>query len=136
MTLAEASKALGEQLVPGEEESAPGCSYIYPKALPRGAALMVIDGRIERMDVDSAGILTTAGAGVGSTEDAIAALFPGRMSVEPHPYDPPPNYHDLVVESELASDSMFGMVFETDGKLVYHYRAGRKPAVLAIEGCS
>ncbi|MEZ4411836.1 MAG: hypothetical protein R2910_02460 [Gemmatimonadales bacterium] len=136
MTLAEASTVLGEQLTPGEEESAPGCSYIYPKTLPRGAALMVIDGRIERIDVDSAGILATTGAGVGSTEAAIGAMFPGRVSVEPHPYDPPPNYHDLIVESELASDSMFGMVFETDGKLVYQYRAGRKPAVLAMEGCS
>ena len=32
MTLAEASQVLGEKLAPGEEESGPGCSYIYPKA--------------------------------------------------------------------------------------------------------
>lgn len=35
-----------------------------------------------------------------------------------------------------APDTMYGIVFETDGIAVTNYRAGRRPAVEFGEGCA
>lgn len=43
----------------------PECDYVHPHALPLGTALMVIDDRVERVDIDTTGILTRSGIGVG-----------------------------------------------------------------------
>ncbi len=57
----------------------------------------------------------------------------GQVRVEPHPYTGPEG-HYLIVTS--PNDSMYRLIFETDGKHVVSYRAGLRPVVDWIEGCS
>lgn len=135
MTLEQASKAVGQKIEKGEELLDPGCSFAVSNALPAGASLMVLNGRIARVDVDSAGIPTLSGAEVGWTEDQIRRLYPGQIRTEPHPYTGPEG-HYLVYVPRAQADRQYRIIFETDGKRVLSYRAGRQPAVSWIEGCS
>ena len=134
MTLAEASRALGEHLEPGEEETSEGCSSVTPRSIPRGATLMVIHGRIERVDIEATGILTVSGVQVGSTEEEVHRVYPGQIRLRPHPDEP--EWHYLIFVPRNPADPAFGIIFETDGHRVQSYRAGRRPAVSYTEGCA
>jgi len=93
--------------------------------------VMVEGGRIARVDVDTAGIRTAVGAGIGDTEEQVQRLYSGRVSVTPQKYV---NGHYLTVTPNVA-DTSYAIVFETaDGK-VTRFRAGRRPQVEYVEGC-
>jgi hypothetical protein len=94
---------------------------------------MIIDDTVARVEVDSAGILTAEGAGVGDTESSVILLYQGRVDVEPHKYTGPQG-HYLVVTP--PNDTLHKIIFETDGERIVRYRAGRLPAVRFVEGCS
>jgi hypothetical protein len=94
---------------------------------------MIIDDTVARVEVDSAGILTAEGAGVGDTESSIILLYQGRVEVQPHKYTGPTG-HYLVVTP--PGDTLHKLIFETDGERILNYRAGRIPAVQAVEGCA
>ena len=83
--------------------------------------------------VRAGGVLTAEGAGVGDTETRVLALYRGRVRVEPHKYMGPEG-HYLVVS--VVDDSLAAIIFETDGKVVTMFRAGRRPAVEYVEGCA
>jgi len=53
------------------------------------------------------------------------------VTVTPHKYE---DGHYLTVNA--ADDSSFAIVFETSKGRVTRYRAGRRPAVELVEGCS
>ncbi len=55
------------------------------------------------------------------------------MRDEPHHYEGPEGRYRIV---ELPGDSLHRIVFETDGRRVTSYRAGRRPAVDHVEGCA
>ena len=131
-TLAQLNAALGEQLRPAYDVN-PECDYVDPAALPPGIALMVVHDTIVRIDVDTTGIPTAEGAGVGDTETRVLELYSGRVTVQPHKYTGPEG-HYLVVT--WPSDTMRLLIFETDGKRVLNYRAGIRPAVEYVEGCA
>jgi hypothetical protein len=134
MTLAEASRALGEDLsTKGEHGS--GCSYAFPKSAPVGVSFLVEGGLVERVDVRAGMVQTVSGAHIGSTEEEVKALYPGRIEVKEHPYTGPQG-HYLIFVPQAPADSAFRIVFETDGHAVTVYRAGRRPAVEYIEGCA
>jgi len=135
MTLAEASAALGSKVEAGEEDASEGCSYTSPEGMPLGTAFMVLDGRIARLDVDTTGIATTAGAQVGSTESEIRRMYGDAVRTESHPYDGP-EWHYLIYDPPGPADSAYGMIFETDGQRVRNYRVGFRHAVALIEGCA
>ena len=96
---------------------------------------MVIDDRVERVDIDTTGILTRSGIGVRATEQDVEQAYPGQIRTQPHPYTGPEGHYLIFVPRD-AQDSVFGIIFETDGKQVTEHRAGREPAVGYIEGCS
>jgi hypothetical protein len=131
MTLAEARTALGGALLVPRGADTAGCDYVTWRGGPRGVKVMIGDGRIARVDVESVTVPTAAGARVGDTEDRIRSLYPGRVAVSPHKYE---EGHYLTVNT--AGDSSFAMVFETANGRVTRYRAGRRPAVEYVEGCS
>src|SRR5262249_13571045 len=110
MALSEASRALGEHLSVND----PQCDYVHPRALPPGTALMVIEGHVERVDIDTTGILTRSGVGIGSTEADIRRAYPDQIDVTEHPYTGPEG-HYLSYVPRSAADSAFGLIFETDG---------------------
>jgi hypothetical protein len=90
---------------------------------------MVIEGRIARIDVDSATIATTAGARVGDSEQHIRELYGERLITSPHKYV---EGHYLTV---TPRDTAHRILFETDGQRVTRYRAGRVPEVEWVERC-
>ncbi len=94
---------------------------------------MVVKDTVVRVDVDTAGVLTGEGAGVGDPEERVVTLYAGRVTVQPHKYTGPEG-HYLVVS--IPPDTLLRIIFETDGRIVTRYRAGRRPAVDHVEGCS
>jgi hypothetical protein len=115
------------------------CTHWTGASMPRGTRLMILRDsvaaplQVARAEVDSAGVLTAEGVGVGDPESRVLELYSGRVVVQPHKYTGPTG-HYLVVTS--PRDSMYRIVFETDGQRVVRYRAGRRPAVDFVEGCS
>ena len=134
MTVAEASKAAGIKLV-GKVE--PSCYYVQPQGAPKGLGLMVTDGRIARVDVyDKSSVTTLSGAKIGDTEARIKALYPGQIKVSLHKYTGASGGHYLTFVPKDKSDRSYRVVFETDGKRVLSFRAGKLPEVEYVEGCS
>ena len=132
MSVSEARAILPRFTVPEGAEGS-GCSYAATGGLPAGVMVMVNDGRIGRIDVQSGKLATAAGARIGDSEDRIATLYGQRMRVSPHKYT---SGHYLTVQPSAARDSAFRTVFETDGKRVLRYRVGVRPPVEYVEGCS
>ena len=129
MTLAEARAAGdGLTLLPDTTSS---CYYARPKSGPAGISLMLTDGRIARVDIDSTVIATAAGARVGDSDDRINELYGGKVEVTPHKYVQGGHYMTV---TPGAGDGR--IVFETDGKSVRRFRGGRMPEVTWVEGCS
>jgi hypothetical protein len=129
MTFADAKQALGGALIAPADTA--GCHYATWRGGPRGVRVMIDDGRVARVDVDSAGVATAAGARVGDSEERIQRLYAGRVKTTPHKYEEGGHY--LTVNA--ADDSSFAFVFETSKGRVTRYRAGRRPAVEYVEGC-
>lgn len=131
-SVAQLNQALGEQLKPTYEVS-DQCDHLRPAGLPAGVSLMVVLDTVVRVDVDTTGVPTAEGAGVGDTEARILALYRGRIRVEPHKYTGPEGHYLIVT---IPSDTLSRIIFETDGHTVQNYRAGRRPAVEFVEGCA
>ena len=127
MTVAEAGKALKVKLV--EHEPPEPCHYAWSEGELPGIAFMVLDGRVVRVDVTKDVYRAESGARVGATEEEVRRLHP-QVQVERHPYDDDGHY--LVLASR---DQRYGMIFETDGKVVTSFRAGEREPVRYIEGC-
>jgi hypothetical protein len=134
MLASEASAALRKPLVMPNEATAGGhCTYATWQGAPAGVTLMIENGRVERVDVDSATIPTAAGVRVGDSEESVRSAYAERVTTTPHKYDP--SGHNLTVTPASTADSMFRIVFETNGQRVMRFRAGRLPAVQYVEGC-
>lgn len=128
MTVAEASQALGVELT--DVESGDSCHYVKPQSGPSGISLMVVDGRIARVDVDDPSIVTSVGAQVGDSEERIRMLYMNQVEVTPHKYT---DGHYLTV---IPTNNQGRIIFETDGEKVTRFRAGKMPEVEWVEGCS
>lgn len=144
MTVIEATKAVGLPARTEGDLASQGCFYYKFQGGVPGLSMMVVGdpsgngeaARIVRVDIDKSSKITTrSGAGIGSTEDQIKALYPGQIEVTPHPYVKDGHYLTFVPKS--AADSKYRIIFETDqrGK-VTEFRAGQIPEVTAIEGCA
>lgn len=132
MSLAELNAALGEQLVPAYQMN-PTCDHVDPAGLPDGVIVMIENDTVARFDVESPAVRTREGAGVGDTEATVVARYGADMTVEPHKYTGPEG-HYLVLRP--PGDSLHEVIFETDGRVVTHLRAGRLPSVAYVEGCA
>jgi hypothetical protein len=130
--LAALDTALSERLRPTYSPGS-ACAYVHPSALPEGVLVMVEHDTVARVDVRAAGVRTVDSAGVGDTEASVLKRYEGRVRVTPHKYTGPSG-HYLTVAS--PPDTGHLIVFETDGKAVTSYRAGRRSAVELVEGCS
>lgn len=139
MTMEEARQALGdlESLRPFagvvEGDSALACQHAESSRLGAGVRVMLEGGRVVRVEVDSTRVATAEGARIGDTEARIEQLYPGRVTVLPHKYT---DGHYLYVRPAASADTTRLLVFETDGRVVTRYRAGQKPQVEYVEGCS
>jgi len=112
------------------------CDFVFPAVgagIPEGVSVMVIKGKIARIDVDTGSVTTEDGAKIGDSEDRIKSIYGEEVKVEPHKYNE--GWHYLTVMGDSASAGK-ALVFETDGKRVTMFRGGRLPEVKWVEGCS
>ena len=132
MTLSEAKSAVREDLQVDTAEVTEGCTYATHASFPAGVGFMITADTVSRVDVYEGAITNREGFGIGSAEADLIAKYRGTVRVEPHPYSGPEWHYVIHLE---AADTMFGYIFETDGKNVKNFRAGRQPALMWIEGC-
>lgn len=135
MTMDEARTALGGDLTTGLAGPPDPTACDYPKsaALPAGLRVMMEGGRLVRVDIDSAALATAEGARVGDPESRIQQLYAGRVTEGPHKYVETGKY--LTVRP-AGRDTTRALIFETDGGKVTRMRAGQRPQVEYVEGCS
>ena len=134
MTVSQAAKAAGIQLV-GDSPKNNSCYYVKPQGEPKNLLFMVTEDRISRVDVNkNASITTLKGAKIGDTEARIKLLYPGQIKVTPHKYVKSGHYLTFIPKDRANQN--YRLVFETDGKRVTQFRAGKLPEVEYVEGCS
>lgn len=109
------------------------CSYAILNGWPAGIGVMVDAGKVVRVEVRRGNFATSTGARIGDTEQRIQSLYPGQVTVSPHKYT---DGHYLTVTPTAEADSANRIIFETDGRKVVNYRAGVRPQVEYVEGCS
>ena len=114
----------------------PACDFVYPavgSGVPFDVGVMVVKGRIARIDVDTGSVTTEDGAKIGDTEDRVKNIYGDEVESRPHKFIPGGHY--LIVKGDSTSAGK-EMVFETDasGKVIM-FRAGRLPEVEWVEGC-
>jgi hypothetical protein len=131
MTVAEAQEAYPTFKVPSSRDST-ACTYATLNGWPAGIGVMMEGGKVVRVEVRRGNFATSSGARIGDTEERIQSLYPGQVTVSPHKYT---DGHYLTV-APTAADSSNRIIFETDGRRVLNYRAGVRPQVEYVEGCS
>src|SRR5437660_2749725 len=111
------------------------CDFVFPAVgagIPEGVSVMVVNGKVARIDVDTGAVTTEDGAKIGDSEKRLKSIYDDDLKVEPHKYNP--GWHYMTVLGDSASAGK-AIVFETDGKKVTMFRAGRLPEVKWVEGC-
>jgi hypothetical protein len=132
MTLAE---AVNMGLVNERPDMKSACDFVFPAVgagIPFGVNVMVVKGKIARIDVDTGTVTTEDGVKIGDTEDKVKSVYGDELQVQPHKYIEGGHY--MTVKGDSASAGK-AIVFETDGKRVTMFRAGRVPEVQWVEGC-
>ena len=133
MAVREVSAALSGAVDASTGRDTAACDYLTWRGGPPGVKVMTEGGRIARVEVVSGPTATDAGARIGDSEARIRELYGSRVSVQPHKYT---SGRYLIVTPANASDSLFRLVFETEGERVTRFRSGRMPQVMYVEGCS
>lgn len=133
MSPRQASQAIGAQLVGYGQSTGGECYYIHLEKETKGVDFMIIGGRVARIDVNTPEITTVSGARVGYTEDQIKSIYPGQLAVGPHKYVEKGHYLTFIPKDPQFSQ--YRLIFETDGKVVTSYRAGKLPEVEWVEHC-
>ncbi|HXM39281.1 MAG TPA: hypothetical protein VN908_11565 [Gemmatimonadales bacterium] len=111
------------------------CAYWRPPGAPPGLNVMIENGVAVRADIDSAGLPTAEGIGVGSTETAIRSAYGNHLTIQLHKYQWEAGWRYFMYLPTAAGDSLNAIVFETDGQRVRTYRVGRRPQVEYAERC-
>ena len=114
------------------------CDFVYPAVgagIPEGVSVMVVKGKIARVDVDTGSVTTEDGARIGDTEERIKSIYGNDVKVEPHKYIVGGHYM-IVMGAGAGAGEETALVFETDGKFVTMFRGGRLPEVKWVEGCN
>ena len=107
------------------------CYLASPDDAPDGITFWVIDGTIERVDIDTTEITTRSGAGIGNTEERIIEMFGERIVTTPLP-DSSGNLLAYVPKDE--SDKEFRIMFLSDGEEIIRFWSGRLPWTEILDG--
>ena len=130
MTAAAAQKAAGTPFTP--KSPVGDCYMATPNKAPEGITFWIVDGTVERVDIDTPEITTRSGAGIGNTEDRIMGMFGDRMQISPMP-DGSGNLLAFVPRDE--ADKEYRVMFQSDGKHVVRLWSGKLPWVQYLDGC-
>jgi hypothetical protein len=132
MTLTE---AVSMGLLNERPDMKPACDFVYPAVgtgIPIDVGVMIVKGKVARIDIDTGSVATEEGVKIGDTEDRVKSAYGDELNERPHKYIEGGHY--LIVKGDSASAGK-EIVFETDGKRVTMFRAGRLPEVEWVEGC-
>jgi hypothetical protein len=124
--------ALQTRLPETQDASEDSCRQV--EAGPRwpGTSVMLLDGRVARIDVTKRGIETLSGAAVGDLVSKVHALYGGRLRARDHDFGSGEGMQYLTM---FSHDHHYGIRFETDGERITEYYVGTGEAVQFIEGC-
>lgn len=131
MTPEDAAEAASTAWVPIPSSSGT-CYRVTPAKGPEGVTLWVVDGHVERLDIEHPDIRTPSQLGLGNTEAELRSQLGERLTVDTSgdgtqvatfaPTDP--------------GDRDFRIIFELVDDQVVRYRSGRIGIVQrAAEGC-
>ena len=81
MTAAAAQRAAGSRFTPITLRG--DCFLATPDEAPAGITFWIVDGTVERVDIDTEEITTRSGAGIGDTADRITNMFPDHIQASP-----------------------------------------------------
>jgi len=90
---------------------------------------MILEGRLARIDVETASVSTAASIKIGDSEAQALRVYGSKMKVEPHKYT---EGHYLTVRSSTGT---YGIRFETDAGKITTFYAGSYEAIQYVEGC-
>jgi hypothetical protein len=111
--------------------AAPECWYLNYRGGSSAFDLMIMDGKVVRLELKGDSKLHTfAGARIGTTEDELKAMYGSRLDIQPHKYDT--NGHAITLKS---SGGDHGLRFETSGGRVTAIQAGPWEHLNYVEGC-
>lgn len=131
MSLSQLNAVLHETFSMPESKDDRACFYVGPAKYP-DISFMIERGRLSRIDIDGASVSTAEGIHIGDSESHTRKVYGSRLKVEPHAYTGEGGGHYLTMYS---SDGRYGIRFETDGKKVVGFYAGKSQAIAYIEGC-
>jgi hypothetical protein len=125
-------QALQTRLPETQDASEDSCRMV--EAGPRwpGTAVMLLDGRVARIDVSQRGIPTLSGANVGDLVSKVHDIYRGRLRTSDHDFGAGEGMQYLTM---FSGDRHYGIRFETDGERVTEYYVGTAQAVQFIEDC-
>lgn len=108
------------------------CYYLTPITNLDGAQIMILQGVVERFDIDDqfSKVKTPEGIGIDSTKQEVHNAYQ-EVKTSEHPY-----MGDAGETLEVKLSNGNGIIFETYNDKVTSFRLGRYPAVLFIEGCA
>jgi len=132
MNIHQLENALQTRIPDTEDEADDSCRMI--EAGPRwpGTAVMLLDGRVARIDVSQRAIPTLSGAMVGDLVSKVHSIYGGRLRAQDHDFGAGEGMQYLTMS---WGDRHYGIRFETDGERVTEYYVGTAEAVQFIEDC-
>jgi hypothetical protein len=130
MTLVEVNKVLHTSYTRPTDPDERACRYVEVPNRP-GIGLMILNGRVARVDVDDATTHTAEGLHKGDSEAHALRVYGKRLKVTPSVYSGREG-NFLTVHS---TNGKYGLRFETYGGQIFRYYAGTAEAIEYIEGC-
>ena len=131
MSKAQLERTLGSRLPETQDAEEDACRQVDTASAWPGTSVMLIHGRVARIDVNERGIFTLSGAAVGDTQASVMKRYGRRLQVTPHEY----GVEDSKYLTMYSSNHRLGIRFETDGQKVTEYYVGTAEAVQYVEGC-
>ena len=120
MSQAQLERVLGTRLAETQDQDEDACRQVEAGPDWPGTSVMLLDGRVERIDVSARGFFTLSGAAVGDTQASVLKRYRGRISTSTHVE----GVDDSLFLTMFSSDRRLGIRFETDGERVTSYYVG------------
>jgi hypothetical protein len=128
---AEDAMALADWPAVARKSQTEACWIMPFKGGKSDFSLMIIDGKVARIEIKGESTLTTlSGAHVGMTEQALKSLYGPKLESQPHKYDA--NGRVFVLKSSAGDH---GLRFETSAGKVTVMHAGPFEHLNYVEGC-
>ena len=131
MSASALERVLGTRLPETQDYSEDACRQVEAGPNWPGTSVMLVDGRVARIDVSQRGFFTLSGAAVGDTEASVRRRYGRRIMESTHLE----GVDDSKYLTMFSADRSLGIRFETDGERITSYYFGNARAVQFPEGC-